>query len=531
MNADPGRIRRALLSVHDKTGLVVLGRALAAAGVELLASGGTARGLEAAGVRVTSVEEFTGEPEILGGRVKTLHPRIYAGLLSDRREPDHEAALERAGYDPIDLVVCNLYPFARGVAEGRSRAEVIELIDIGGPALLRAAAKNVDGGVAVVVDPADYERVAAAASAGEIDHALRLQLALKAFRVVAEYDARIAEWFGACAGSPEAPEVPEAFPPRIGGFVRGPVLRYGENPHQRAFLYSDEGASGGAALGVRLRGKELSYNNYLDLDMALCAVFYLPEPACAVIKHTSPCGLASAASQPLALRQALAGDPVSAFGSVLGFNRQLEAATAEALLHSKTFVECIVAPGFTQEAIAMLGVKESLRLVAVPAADPTPRTRLHCIGGGLLLQDTDPGVFGPHGDSGQGASGWRVVTRRALEPGWDDELRFAMHAAFILKSNAIAVTKERTLLGAGAGHMSRVDAAAQALAKAGARSSGAFLASDAFFPFPDCVELAASAGIAAIIQPGGSLRDGESIAACDRHGLAMVFTGRRHFRH
>lgn len=531
MSAAASAVRRALLSVSDKSGLGELGSALAAASVELLASGGTASALIAAGVPVTAVEQLTGEPEILDGRVKTLHPRIYAGLLADRREATHLDAIEQAGYAPIDLIVCNLYPFGRGLAESRERDELIELIDIGGPSLVRAAAKNADGGVAVVVDPADYGAVIAAVRAGGLPQALRRQLAAKAFRVTADYDALIADWFERTSGPEQEPEPQATFPPRLGPFVRHTGLRYGENPHQRASLYHEDGARGGVALGQQLAGKELSYNNYLDLDLALRAVHGLPEFACAVVKHTNPCGLACAATQPLGFERALAGDPLSAFGSVLGFNRPLAGETAAAILASKTFVECIVAPGFTDEALALLRGRESLRLVAVPPVDPRPALQLHRIGGGLLVQETDPGVFGSGDGTDRDAGTWRLVTRRGLEPGWRDELRFALHAACILKSNAIAVTHGRALLGAGAGHTSRIDAAAQALSKAGAGASGAFLASDAFFPFPDCVERAAQAGIAAIIQPGGSIRDAESIAACDRLGLAMVFTGRRHFRH
>lgn len=529
MPTAPSAIRRALLSVSDKTGLADLGSGLAAAGVELLASGGTAATLLAAGVPVTAVEKFTGEPEILDGRVKTLHPRIYAGLLADRRQPTHLAALTQAGHVPIDLVVCNLYPFGRGLAEHRAPHELIELIDIGGPSLVRAAAKNAEGGVTVVVDPADYADVLEALRVGGPSVEERRRLAAKAFRAVADYDALIADWFERTSAQPAGTEA--AFPSQLGPFVRTTALRYGENPHQRAYVYREAGARGGIALGRQRAGKELSYNNYLDLDMALRAVAGLPGAACAILKHTNPCGLACADSQPLAFERALAGDPLSAFGSVLGFNQPLTGETAAALLSSKTFVECIVAPGFTDEAEAALRDKPNLRLVAVSAGDPRPTLQLHRIGGGLLVQETDPGLYGSGDGDDRSAATWRQMTRRGLEPGWEEELRFALHAACLLKSNAIAVTKGRALVGVGTGHQSRIDAAMQALGKAGERASGAFLASDAFFPFPDCVEKAAQAGIAAIIQPGGSIRDADSIAACDRLGLAMFFTGRRHFRH
>lgn len=515
-----GRVRRALLSTYDKEGLVALGQALAALGVELIASGGTARALQAAGIAVLPVEEFTGSPEVLGGRVKTLHPKIHAALLADRRDPVHLFELAALGTVPIDLVVCNLYPFAETVRRGASPAAIIEEIDIGGPTLLRAAAKNADGGVAVLCAPSDYAQVIAELQGqGGLSPTLRRLLAARAFRHVAEYDAAIATWSAAYAEAPPTP-----FPPRQGEWVRGPALRYGENPHQTAYLYLDAASPKGVAGGQLLSGKPLSYNNYLDLDAAYRAVYDLPAPACAIIKHTSPCGLACADAPAEAFLRALAADAPSAFGSVLGFNREFDARAATALLGSKLFVECIVAPQFAAEAIALLAGRENLRLVAAPAGHPAPRTAGHLIGGGLLVQSVDPGPD-------QLGSDYRVVTQRGLEPGWEAELQFAMYAAWTLKSNAIAITRERALLGAGGGLPSRVDACELAIKKAGVRARGAFLASDAFFPFPDCVERAHAAGIVAIVQPGGSIRDDQSIAACDKLGLAMVFTGQRHFRH
>jgi phosphoribosylaminoimidazolecarboxamide formyltransferase/IMP cyclohydrolase len=367
--------------------------------------------------------------------------------------------------------------------------------------------------------------VLAAVRTGGLPQALRRELCRKAFRLTADYDARIADWFEeeAASAAPAAETSTAPFPARIGGFSRNTRLRYGENPHQRGFLYVEAEGGPGVALGQKLGGKELSYNNYLDLDAAYRAVYGLPVHACAVVKHTNPCGLAVAPSQAAAFAEALAGDPVSAFGSVLGFNERLDATTAEAILASRLFVECIIAPDFTEEAQKLFSSRSNLRLVTAPQGDPRPPLHFHRIGGGLLVEESDPGSGAP--------TDWRVVSQRGLEPGWLAELAFAMHAACTLKSNAIAVTKGQALLGAGAGHMSRVDAAAQALAKAGERARGGFLGSDAFFPFPDCVQLAAAAGIVAIVQPGGSVRDADSIAEADKQGLCLVFTGRRHFRH
>lgn len=516
-----GRVQRALLSVYDKAGLVALGQALHGLGIELLASGGTAKALTEAGIPVTPIETFTGAAEALGGRVKTLHPKVHAGLLADRRSDEHLDQLRHHGYQPIDLVVCNLYPFEATLRSGASTAEIIEQIDIGGPTLLRAAAKNADGGVAVVASPSDYAALLDELRAsGSVSPPLRRRLAARAFRLVANYDAAIAAWTTTWADEPQP-----LFPERSGGLVRGPELRYGENPHQSAHLYLDEPAGPGAAGCQQLGGKPLSYNNYLDLDASYRAVYDLSAPACAIVKHTNPCGLAEAATQAQAFARALAADPLSAFGSVIGFNRPLDEETARLILESKLFVECIIAPAFAPAAQALLGSRENLRLCQAPAGHPAPATGGHRIGGGMLLQTVDRGPLV------DGTAAWKVVTRRGLEPGWEAELRFAMHVAWVLKSNSIAVTRERSLVGAGGGLMSRVDAAELALKKAGERSRGAFLASDAFFPFPDCVQLAAKAGVVALVQPGGSLRDSQSIAACDELGLAMVFTGQRHFRH
>lgn len=530
------RVRTALLSVSDKTHLLELGRRLAAADVSLLASGGTARVLSEAGLSVTPVEAHTQSPEVLDGRVKTLHPKIHAGILADRRRPEHLEALQQQAWPPIDLVVCNLYPFAEAEDAAASDAECIELIDIGGPTLLRAAAKNADGGVTVVVDPSDYASVGNwVQSAGKVSLVQRQQLAAKAFRHVAAYDAAIAAWWtqrvraledhaAADAALPDADaSVNAQLPSQLEGFIPTMPLRYGENPHQPAALYTAASEPAGAAASTALTGKALSYNNYLDLDAAYRAAWPLSEHACAIVKHTNPCGVAHAKTQPEAFRKALAGDPVAAFGGILGFNCPLEPETAEAILDAQLFVECIAAPDFAAAAQQRLATRKSLRLVRMPAGSPEPSFSAHRIGGGFLVQGTDWEPLDTRA--------WQCVTETPLADDWLEELSFAMHVVRTLKSNAIAVTKGRALQGAGAGQMSRIDATRQALEKAGAAARSGVLASDGFFPFDDSVRLAAEAGIVAIVQPGGSKRDNEVIGACDELGLAMVFTGRRHFRH
>ena len=509
--AAEGAVRRALLSVSDKTGLVDLARRLSKLEVALLASGGTAAALEQAGVAVTKVEAVTGAPEVLGGRVKTLHPAVHAGILADRRRPGHPEELAEQGFAPIDLVVCNLYPFGAAVASGRPHAEVVENIDVGGPTLIRAAAKNADGGVTVVTDPADYPRVLSWLEAGRgIPPAVRRDLAAQAFALTAAYDSAIARW--AAGDDGDEPSLP--------AYARSSPLRYGENPHQRGRLHVEAGGRGVAA-GALLQGKPLSYTNLLDLDTAYRAAHGEGEHRCCVVKHANPCGLAEAAEQAEAFTRALSGDPVAAFGSALGFNRPLAGAGARAILESGLFVECIAAPGYDEQAREALAGKGNLRLLQVPPGDPGPGFLVHAVGGGLLVEDPDPGP--------SPIEEWRVVTKEAPED--LEELGFAMRVVAFLKSNAVCVTSERTLRGAGAGLMSRIDACRLALDKAGEHSRGAVLASDAFFPFDDCVRLAGAAGISAVVQPGGSRRDQEVIDACDSLGLAMVFTGRRHFRH
>lgn len=536
-------VRRALLSVFDKTGLVEFAAGLHAAGVEIIASGGTAHTLAAAGIPIQRVEDLTGAKEVLGGRVKTLHPRVHAGILADRRSPEHMADLEANGYPPIDMVICTLYPFQEALAKGGDRPTLTETIDIGGPTLVRAAAKNCDGGVTVVVDPQDYPTLLRELSAhnGCIQPVTRRHMAAKAFRMIAAYDLAIATWTAsdtsvdagtnqgdACAMHAPVAQKDPSFPAGIGPFIRKTALRYGENPHQQAYLYVAHDEQRGVAWGTQLQGKELSYNNYLDLDAAYRAAWMLGTgpasmPGCAIVKHTNPCGLAQATTQADAFSKALAGDPVSAFGGIIGFNTRVEASTAEAIRASKLFVECIAAPSFDAAAKDILIARENLRLVEVPHGDPTPALHTHRIGGGMLVQEVDMGISDPHT--------WQVVTEKKVSALWLQELAFAMRAVAVLKSNAIVITREMMLLGAGAGQMSRVDAAQQAISKAGAQCNGAFMASDAFFPFDDCVRLAKEAGIVAIAQPGGSKRDQDSIDACNAAGIAMVFTGRRHFRH
>ncbi len=512
----PGTVARALLSVYDKTGIVELARRLRKLDIEILASGGTAATLEEAGVAVTRIEHVTETPDLLDGRVKSLHPRIHAGVLADRRNETHRQQLVEHRIRPIDLVVCNLYPFETVWASGATHDEIVENIDIGGPALLRAGAKNADGGVTVVVDPADHERVIhLIEKTGAVPGAVRRELAATAFEYTARYDAVIARWAAETTGDPS---------PALGldtlRLVR--ELRYGENPHQRGHLYVEQGAPGVAA-GTLLGGKELSYNNFLDLDAAHRAASGPGPDRCAVVKHTNTCGLAEAGDQPEAFRRALSGDPVAAFGSILGFNKEVTAETARAITDSGLFVECIAAPGYSEGARRTFSARRNLRLVAVPPHQPVPGWEIHRIGGGLLAQERDSGPAP--------AATWQVVTDTAPDEVTLGELSFAMRAVALLKSNAVCVTRERTLRGAGAGLMSRIDACILALEKAQDHVHGAVLASDGFFPFDDCVRAAARAGIVAIVQPGGSKRDPDVIDACNELGIALVFTGRRHFRH
>ncbi len=535
----------ALLSVSDKQGLLQLAEGLLAQGYRLLSSGGTAAALAAAGLAVTKVAEHTGAPEILGGRVKTLHPRIHGGILARRDEPSHQADLVAQGIDAIDVVVVNLYPFRQTVADPAvAFATAIETIDIGGPAMVRAAAKN-HADVAVLTDPEQYDPFLEALAAGRVDGVLRRRLALAAFAHTAAYDTAIATWL---AGRIEQEGGAERAPTQVaaddaaagsGGPLERPAgeplqlflplrqsLRYGENPHQAAGWHSSPEAGWGGAR--QLQGKELSYNNLIDLDAALATVRefgYGPgaQPAAAVVKHTNPCGLATGASASEALGRALDADRVSAFGGIVALNAPVEAATASQL--TSLFLECVVAPSFSAEARELLAAKANLRLLELSpeAIGRASRRQLRSVLGGLLVQQLD--------DEPVDEALWRVASARQPSAAELEDLRFAWKLVRHVRSNAIVVAAAGQSLGIGAGQMNRVGSAQLALAAAGEKARGAVLASDGFFPFDDTVKLAASHGITAVIHPGGSLRDGDSIAACDAAGLAMLITGRRHFLH
>ncbi len=508
----------ALLSVSDKRGLVPLAEGLLANGFRLLSSGGTATALAEAGLPVTRVAAHTGAPEILGGRVKTLHPRIHGGILARREDPSDRADLEAQAIDPIDVVVVNLYPFVRTVADPAVDWDTaIETIDIGGPAMVRAAAKN-HADVAVLTDPDQYEGFLAVLAAGAVDLELRRRLALAAFRHTADYDAAIASWLESRLGEDPAP-LRLSLPSRQS-------LRYGENPHQSATWYGREGVGWGAA--VQLQGKELSYNNLLDLEAALATVRefgYGPgaEPAAVVIKHTNPCGVATGPDGAEALGRALDADRVSAFGGIVALNTPIEAAAAEQL--TSLFLECVVAPAARPGARELLAAKANLRVLELDpeAIIRAERRQLRSILGGVLGQDLDDQPVEP--------TAWTVASQRPPDGQEERDLRFAWKLVRHVRSNAIVVARGGRSLGIGAGQTNRVGSAQLALAAAGEGARGAVLASDGFFPFDDTVRLAAAHGITAVIHPGGSLRDGDSIRACDELGLAMLVTGRRHFLH
>jgi phosphoribosylaminoimidazolecarboxamide formyltransferase/IMP cyclohydrolase len=516
------QVARAIISVSDKTGLVELGRGLADLGVEILSTGGTARALREASVPVREVSDFTGAPEILDGRVKTLHPRVHGGILG-RPTDEHRREMRQHGLDPIDLVVVNLYPFRETVARGAPFDEVIENIDIGGPTMIRAAAKNFER-VAVVVDPADYGRVLADLRAHRaVSAALRYELCRKAFAHTAAYDGAIASHLGriAAPGGASA-DFPETLHPAF-VLVRG--LRYGENPHQKAAFYAAEGARAPSlARAEILQGKELSYNNILDLDAAMKLAGEFELPAAVIIKHTNPCGAAVAAEGALeAYRRALETDPVSAFGGIVALNRPVDAELATQM--KELFLECVIAPGYADEAREILASsRKSLRLIKSPVGPLEPgELELRSVAGGALVQTRDAETAS--------VAGGRVVSKRAPAAEELADLEFAWRVAKHVKSNAIVFARGGRTLGVGAGQMSRVDSVRIAVAKARAPLAGSVLASDAFFPFRDGIDEAAKAGVRAVVEPGGSVRDAEVIAAADEHGLALVFTGERHFRH
>jgi phosphoribosylaminoimidazolecarboxamide formyltransferase/IMP cyclohydrolase len=523
-------VKRALISVSDKTGLIEFARALTEHSVELISTGGTAQALRAAGLAVRDVSDLTGFPEILGGRVKTLHPKVHGGLLAIRDNRDHQRQVEAAGIEYIDLVVVNLYPFRQTVAQSSvSVEEAIENIDIGGPSMIRSAAKNFED-VAVVVDPREYEQVAREldANAGSLSRQTRLRLARQAFETTTQYDAAIAGFLvDRVALASESGELrvntESGLPSRLTLFASKQMdLRYGENPHQRAALYIPVGAEGGVAGAEKLQGKELSFNNLIDIEAAWSLVTEFDRTACAIIKHTNPCGAATGADAAEAFVKARATDPVSAFGGIIGFNRTVTEAAARAI--AETFFEAIVAPDYEPGALEALSSKKNLRLLRMRQGDAQRNDLdVRVISGGLLIQDRDSGVLVD--------SQLRVVTRR--EP-TDDEmraLRFAWIVAKHVKSNAIVYAREGQLVGVGAGQMSRVDSVKIGAMKAQLPLAGTVLASDAFFPFRDGVDEAARAGITAVIQPGGSVRDEEVITAANEHNLAMVLTGMRHFKH
>jgi phosphoribosylaminoimidazolecarboxamide formyltransferase/IMP cyclohydrolase len=514
---------RALLSVSDKRGLVEFARGLASIGWELLSTGGTARAVREAGLPVKDVSEITKHPEILGGRVKTLHPAVHSGILSRRDIAEDATTLAEHGYAEIDLVAVNLYPFHEAVDAGATLADAMEEVDIGGPTMLRAAAKN-HAAVLTVVDPSDYERVLAALRADSADITLRRELARKVFDHTARYDRAIADYFDSQT-SPDT-TLPDALTIEL---RKAQPLRYGENPDQPAAFYLEADAPADSLAAMQqLHGKELSFNNILDVEAAVMTISAWSEGAenaCAIIKHTTPCGVALGDTVEHAYERALECDPVSAFGGIVAFNRNVNAATAEAM--ANIFLEIVVAPAFDPDALEILSRKKNLRLIAMPitvsAGDELDYKRVR---GGMLVQTRMRMAF-PEGD-------WKTVTERAPSPSQMNDLRFAWRVSASVKSNAIVLVHDRKTLGIGAGQMSRVDSSRIAVLKAqdqGASLIGAALASDAFFPFRDGVDAAASAGVKAIIQPGGSVRDDEVIAAANEHGMAMVFTGRRVFRH
>ena len=516
----------ALLSVSDKSGLVPLAEALHRThGYQLLSSGGTAKVLEQAGLPVTRVSEHTGAPEILGGRVKTLHPRVHGGILAKRGDASHQADLEQQNIAPIDVVVVNLYPFRETIARPDvTWDQAIENIDIGGPAMVRAAAKN-HADVAVLTSPDQYDRLltAMAESGGSVPSELRRQLALEAFQHTASYDTAISRWMADQTAAEDSPWL-EAVPLRQ-------TLRYGENPHQKARWFSHPKQGWGGA--IQLQGKELSTNNLLDLEAALATVREFGygadgsapalQPAAVVVKHPNPCGVAIGASIPAALTRALDADRVSAFGGIIAINGVVEATAAREL--TSLFLECVVAPGFTPEAREVLAAKANLRLLelAPQAIDLAGPDHVRSILGGLLVQDLDDQAITP--------ADWTVASQRPPTPQEKQDLEFAWRLVRHVRSNAIVVAKDGQSLGVGAGQMNRVGSARIALEAAGEKAQGAVLASDGFFPFDDTVRLAASHGITAVIHPGGSMRDADSIKACDELGLAMQLTGRRHFLH
>jgi phosphoribosylaminoimidazolecarboxamide formyltransferase / IMP cyclohydrolase len=521
---DSPRVKHALISVSNKLGIADFARGLSAAGIEIFSTGGTRKHLESEGIPVRDVADYTGFPEMLDGRLKTLHPKVHGGILCRHDNPEGMAALAKHGILTFELVVVNLYPFEATVArKDVTQEEAIEQIDIGGPTMVRAAAKN-HAFTTIVTSSDDYSEVLDQIAAhGCTTLEQRRRLAGKAFAHTASYDRAIADFFAGVNAEGRFPGTVTL------SLTRKEVLRYGENPHQEAAIYvQPEARSANAVTARQLNGKELSYNNLLDLDSALGIVRQFADPAVVVMKHNNPCGAAASEKLAASLERALAGDPQSAFGSILGFNRPVDVASAEVLATPGLFVEAIIAPSFDAESLNILKTKpkwrNNVRLMEVGQVDRLqPHWAYRFLDGGMLMQDADVGV--------DPEDIWKVVTEKKPTEAQMADLRFAWEIVRHVKSNAIVFCKDRMLLGAGAGQMSRVDSVEISAKKAGDRSKGSVMGSDAFFPFPDSVDMAAAAGVTAVIQPGGSKNDIASIEACNRHGMSMIFTGRRHFKH
>jgi len=510
-------IRRALVAVSDKTGLVELARALADAGVEIVSTGGTSKAIADAGLPVTQIGELTGFPEHLDGRVRTLHPKVHSGLLADLRLESHEKELAQFGIEPFELVVVNLYPFAETVASGAAPDAVIEQIDIGGPAMVRASAKN-HANVAVVTSPARYGDVVEALAAGGTTLAQRRELAREAFRHTAAYDVAVASWIGNVVAADDAGS---GFPGWVGAtWQRAEVLRYGENSHQRAALYRNADGHG-IAQARQLGGKEMSYNNYVDADAALRAAFDHDTPAVAIIKHANPCGIATATTIAEAHALAHACDPVSAYGGVIAANRVVTKEAAESI--APIFTEVVVAPGFEPDALEILQAKKNLRLLELPADYRREPGELRQISGGLLLQQPDAHFADP--------STWTLASGEPADEATLADLAFAWRAVRAVKSNAILLASGGASVGVGMGQVNRVDSCRLAVERARERAAGSVAASDAFFPFDDGPRILLEAGVKAIVQPGGSIRDADVIAACQEYGVTLYLTGERHFFH
>lgn len=513
-------VRRAMISVYDKTGLRELALGLHQAGVEIVSTGSTAAAISEAGVPVTSVEQLTGFPEILGGRVKTLHPVVHAGLLADQSDPEHLATVHSHGIEPFQLLIANLYPFVQTVARGAPAPEVVEQIDIGGPAMLRASAKN-HRSVAVVVDPARYDDVLSAVAAGGFELAERQRLAATAFRHTATYDIAVASYLGNAIAPDDGGT---GFPGWIASaWERAEVLRYGENPHQRAALYVSVAGSGGLAQAEQLHGKQMSFNNYVDGDAALRAAYDFDAACVAIVKHSNPCGIAVGDDIAQAHRKAHACDPVSAFGGVIATNRPVTAQLAEQV--ADVFTEVLIAPGFEPDALETLRSKKSIRLlIAEPATNVGADMR--ALSGGVLLQSPDK-IDAP----GDDPRNWVLAAGDPADPQILADLAFAWRAVRSVKSNAVLLAADGASVGIGMGQVNRVDSSRLAVARAGQRAAGAVAASDAFFPFPDGIQVLLEAGVRAVVQPGGSKRDQEVVAAAAAAGTTVYLTGVRHFAH